>query len=329
MKNKIVISLLALNLLTVNTALAEVNRSNNENWDKPIFIQGNDLKEDNLEKTKEQLNVNDSYERFFVNTNDVERYVPNSSQLSYIYSSATIEKKRFGKGVDVEIKTPENITKVTDLQYRNAAITAGIQNSNINIASIEPVTGEGALAGIFKVYSIKGNQLNDEDIENANKEMRDIANINEENKNVEGYSDEALNASIADIKQQLAEMRAKQDEQLTDNQVKGIVDEVLKNKGFNEILNVNQRNIITENMINIANSNSLNENPKSFESQAKDLSKSIQRSAGDKIEEAKAFVNSEEGKSFGQKFLDMLKSIIDSIVDFINRIVSFLQNLLK
>ncbi len=66
MKNKIIISLLALNLLTVNTALAEANRANNENWDKPIFIQGNDLKEANLEKTKEQLNVNDSYERFLL-----------------------------------------------------------------------------------------------------------------------------------------------------------------------------------------------------------------------------------------------------------------------
>ena len=38
--------------------------------------------------------------------------------------------------VDVKIDTPDNITKVTSEQYQNAAITAGIKNAEIHIASV-------------------------------------------------------------------------------------------------------------------------------------------------------------------------------------------------
>lgn len=333
MKNKILIStLLALGVSasTVTFASAE-DKATNEDWNKPIFIQGKDLEGESLEETKQKLDVSDKYERFFVNVNDVQKYVPNTGNLSYIHSSATIERKNFGKGVDVDIKTPENITEVTTDQYRNVAITAGIENSNISIASIDPVTGEGALAGIFKVYSIKGDSLNQQDMENANKEIQDISQISKEskNQNQEGYSDEALNASIADIKQQLAEIRSKQDEQLTDEQVKDTVNEVLKDKGLSEILNDNQKNVITENMMNVASSNSLNANPEGFESQAKDLSKSIQKSAGDKLDKAKEFVNSDEGRSLGERIADSISKFIDSILNLINQIFSFLQNLFK
>ena len=333
MKNKIIIStLLALGISVSTVAFANASdKATNEDWDKPIFIQGKDLEGESLEKTKQELNVNSKYEKFFVNVNDVQKYVPNTGNLSYIHSSATIERKKFGKGVDVDIKTPDNITQVTTDQYRNVAITAGIENSNISIASIDPVTGEGALAGIYKVYSIKGDSLNQQDMENANKEIQDISQISKEskNQNQEGYSDEALNASIADIKQQLAEIRSKQDEQLTDEQVKDTVNEVLKDKGLSEILNDNQKNVITENMMNVASSNSLNANPEGFESQAKDLSKSIQKSAGDKLDKAKEFVNSDEGRSLGERIADSISKFIDSILNLINQIFSFLQNLFK
>lgn len=335
MKNKIIVStLLALGVSASTIVLAnasEDEKASNENWNKPIFIQGKDLEGQGLEETKKELDVNDEYEKFFVNVNDVKKYVPNTGDLSYIHSSATIENKNFGKGVDVDIKTPDNITEVTTEQYRNVAITAGIENSNISIASIDPVTGEGALAGIFKVYSIKGDSLNQQDMENANKEIQDISQISKESKdqNQEGYSDEALNASIADIKQQLAEIRSKQDEQLTNDQVQDTVNQVLEDRGLSEILNDNQKQVITDNMTNVAGSNSLNANPEGFESQAKDLSKSIQKNAGNKLDEAKEFVNSDEGQSFTQKVLDILKGIMDSLADLINRIVNFFQNLFK
>ena len=181
---------------------------NKEDWDEPVFIKGADLEGQDLQQTENDLGVDDNYETYNINVNDVSNYIPNSSNLSYIYSSATIEHKKWGKGVDVKIDTPDNITKVTSEQYQNAAITAGIKNAEIHIASVEPVTGEGASAGIYKAYEEKGNDLKTEDIQNSNQEMNDLGTISEENKGKDGYSDEALNASIADIKQN-------QDKQIT------------------------------------------------------------------------------------------------------------------
>jgi len=131
---------------------------------EPVFIKGADLEGQDLQQTENDLGVDDNYKTYNVNVNDVSNYIPNSSNLSYIYSSATIEHKKWGKGVDVKIDTPDNITKVTSEQYQNAAITGGIKNAEIHIASVEPVTGEGALAGIYKAYEEKGNDLNTEDI---------------------------------------------------------------------------------------------------------------------------------------------------------------------
>lgn len=316
---KIMVSVLTLSLAFSNNVFAQDDKAS-EKWDKPVFVEGADLSGQNQKETEQELGVDNGYETYKVDVDDVAKYVPDSSNLSYIYSSATIKKKRFGSGVDVDIKTKDNITKVTSDQYRNAAITAGIQNANIEIASVSPVTGEGALAGIYKVYEMKGNSLNENDIQNANKEMNDLSTISEENQDKEGYSDEALNASIADIKQQLAEVRQKQDEQLTQQDVEKIVNDVLKERGLVQILNDNQKQIIINNMVNVSNSHVLNSDPKSFKKQAKDLTKSIQSNAGGKIDKAKQFVNSDESKNLFQK-------IWDNIVDFFNKIIEFFKGL--
>ncbi len=230
---------------------------NKEDWDEPVFIKGADLEGQDLQQTENDLGVDDNYETYNVNVNDVSNYIPNSSNLSYIYSSATIEHKKWGKGVDVKIDTPDNITKVTSEQYQNAAITAGIKNAEIHIASVDQVTGEGALAGIYKVYEEKGNDLNAEDIQNSNQEMNDLGRISEENKGKDGYSDEALNASIADIKEQLADIKQNQDKQITQQQVEDTVNKVLDERGLSEILSENQIQMINNNMVNVANSNAL------------------------------------------------------------------------
>ena len=57
---------------------------------EPVFIKGADLEGQDLQQTENDLGVDDNYETYNVNVNDVSNYIPNSSNLSYIYSSATI-----------------------------------------------------------------------------------------------------------------------------------------------------------------------------------------------------------------------------------------------
>lgn len=298
---------------------------NKEDWDEPVFIKGADLEGQDLQQTENNLGVDDNYETYNVNVNDVSNYIPNSSNLSYIYSSATIEHKKWGKGVDVKIDTPDNITKVTSEQYQNAAITAGIKNAEIHIASVDQVTGEGALAGIYKAYEEKGNNLNAEDIQNSNQEMNDLGRISEENKGKDGYSDEALNASIADIKEQLADIKQNQDKQITQQQVEDTVNKVLDERGLSEILSENQIQMINNNMVNVANSNALTSDPKVFKQNAKDVLKNIEKNSDDLLNKAKdkaKDLNTEENRN-------LLQRIWDGIVEIIQSIIQFFSNLLN
>nr|WP_232755939.1 DUF1002 domain-containing protein [Staphylococcus epidermidis] len=292
---------------------------------EPVFIKGADLEGQDLQQTENDLGVDDNYETYNVNVNDVSNYIPNSSNLSYIYSSATIEHKKWGKGVDVKIDTPDNITKVTSEQYQNAAITGGIKNAEIHIASVEPVTGEGALAGIYKAYEEKGNNLNTEDIQNSNQEMNDLGTISEENKGKDGYSDEALNASIADIKEQLADIKQNQDKQITQQQVEDTVNKVLDERRLSEILSDNQIQMINNNMINVANSNTLTSDPKVFKQNAKDVLKNIEKNSDDLLNKAKdkaKDLNTEENRNLLQRIWDGILEILQSIIQFFSNLLN-------
>lgn len=301
-------------MTTVGTAYAEESKIKNADFSDPVFIQGEDLNKNQLDETKEKLNVKQDEDTIKVGVNDVSKYVSSSSNLTNIYSSGTIEKKNFGSGVDVTIDTPDTIQKVTQEQYTNAAITAGMKNVNIHIASVEPVTGEGALAGISKAYEEKGHTLNQNDVQNANQEMSDLNNISEENKGKDGYSDAALNGSIADIKEQLADIQKKQDEQLTEKQVEDVVNKVLDERGLNNMLTDNQKQTIINNMVNLSQSNVFQNNPKDFGKQANKLLKSIDKNHGDLIEKAKNKFG--ENQNILEKFVAFIKNIIQVIIDF-------------
>lgn len=325
LKMKKTITSLAVATLLLSASVVVKAADNKEDWDKPVFIKGADLEGQDLQQTENDLGVDDNYETYNVNVNDVSNYIPNSSNLSYIYSSATIEHKKWGKGVDVKIDTPDKITKVTSEQYQNAAITGGIKNAEIHIASVEPVTGEGALAGIYKAYEEKGNNLNTEDIQNSNQEMNDLGTISEENKGKAGYSDEALNASIADIKEQLADIKQNQDKQITQQQVEDTVNKVLDERGLSEILSDNQIQMINNNMINVANSNALTSDPKAFKQNAKDVLKNIEKNSDDLLNKAKdkaKDLNTEENRNLLQRIWDGILEIIQSIIQFFSNLLN-------
>lgn len=101
------------------------------------------------------------------------KYLNDDSDASTsIMSSARVEFRNPGYGINVTIVTPENITTVTESMYQNAAIAAGATNADIQIASVVPVTGEGALAGVYEIFSQAGIELDGEDIQNAERQIQ-------------------------------------------------------------------------------------------------------------------------------------------------------------
>lgn len=276
MYKKLFISGVVTSMLMVGVAQA----ANEFKPKEEIFIQGADLNNNQLVETKEKLGVGNNVTTYKVTNTDVIEYT--GTEYDFIHSSALIKPKRFTSGVDVEIETPENITRITREQYMNAAITSGIQDATIKIASVDQVTGEGALTGIYKAYATQGHRLNAQDIQNANQEMNHLARISENHQNKDGYSDEALNEAVAEMKAQIAEAKASH-QQLNSTTINQIVNQTLTERGLYQILSDHEIAVIQNIMVNVAESNVVNQDPDAFKKQATELKEMIQSQAGDKL----------------------------------------------
>lgn len=91
----------------------------------------------------EQLTVTNAEEKEYL-----AGLVPESKIGNVALSCAYVETRDSG-GIDLE---SYNINYVTDDMYRQALQTAGITDAKVIVAAARPVSGTGALAGIYKAY---------------------------------------------------------------------------------------------------------------------------------------------------------------------------------
>ncbi len=201
-----------------------------------VFSYGESLTEKEKETTSKLLGVEKKSKEIEVKINEMNTILHNSYNYNQVYSSVFMKSGDTGEGVSVEIVTPETITKITPAQYQNAAITAGAVNLTIKIASVKAVDGSGALAGVYKAFSDANMELPKENIEVAQEELEETSQISEDNEGKEGYSDELLNAAIADIKAQIQNEKEENGGKITEVTINNIINNVLNNYNLNDIL---------------------------------------------------------------------------------------------
>lgn len=130
----------------------------------------------------------------------INKYLNDGSDINTtVYSSSHIKFNTQPTGVTVTIKTPQNILNVTHSTYINAAITSGIQDAHITVASDQPVTGEGALAGIYAIMEREG-VLEQGVSQLAQEEMSIITETVST-----GTNAEQVNAVMSDVKAEIAQ----------------------------------------------------------------------------------------------------------------------------
>lgn len=157
-----------------------------------------------------------------------------------VYSSAFIESQPEGYGVQVQVVTPQNITMVSPTTYQNAAITAGAKNVLIRIATVSPVTGEGALAGVYALLEQSGVVLNQQSIQVAEKEIQIVQQVKEE----ASLTDEQANDITTQIKTEIINHNINVGE-VTEQDIVTIVENTINNTIDNSETN------ISENVINV------------------------------------------------------------------------------
>ena len=138
--------------------------------DKPYLALGADLSPQ--EQMKVDINVDD-YDIISITNADEHEYLDKYLDASIIgtraLSSVLVVGKEAGNGIHV---TTKNISYCTEGMYRNALLTAGIEDADITVAGPFSISGTAALVGAIKAYeTMTGEEIDDENLDAANDEL--------------------------------------------------------------------------------------------------------------------------------------------------------------
>lgn len=227
------ISATATNVFAIDTSVID------EKWGKPTVVYGGGLSEDQIQSTRELFDIEDTnnvYETS-VDANDLYNYLGIAGgDTSSLISSVMVQKRDSGTGVKVKIITQSNITKITSNQYANAAITAGVSDVEIDVASVSKVTGESALTGVYKALEANGETLDPDRTQVAQDELETTNEIAQNNADDSNFDSARLDQALVEIKQELAQIKQNQGSAATTEQVEQVVQDALKKFNLSNII---------------------------------------------------------------------------------------------
>ena len=136
--------------------------------DKPYLALGADLSPQEQMTVLSLLGLSDS-----ITNADEHEYLDKYLDASIIgtraLSSVLVVGKEAGNGIHV---TTKNISYCTEGMYRNALLTAGIEDADITVAGPFSISGTAALVGAIKAYeTMTGEEIDDENLDAANDEL--------------------------------------------------------------------------------------------------------------------------------------------------------------
>lgn len=209
----------------------------------PVLALGADLSESQRAAVLSEMGISEadaaSYQTIYI-TNDMEhQYLDASLGASVVgthsLSSVLLIPQESGAGLSVET---HNINYCTIAMYRNALLTAGVEDAKVIVAAPSPISGTAALIGAVKAYeTYSGDSVSNDAFEAATDELVLTGELMEE------LDSEQISDLIAYLKQQIAEnglddpdklsevvrqASAEMNLDLTDEQVSKIVDLLLK-----------------------------------------------------------------------------------------------------
>lgn len=209
----------------------------------PVLALGADLSESQKATVLTEMGISKeqaaSYQTIYI-TNDMEhQYLDESLGASVVgsrsLSSVLVIPQESGSGLSVET---HNINYCTIAMYRNALLTAGVQDAKVIVAAPSSISGTAALIGALKAYeAYSGEAVSSDAFSAATDELVLTGEL------MDQLDSEQISDLIAYLKQQIAEnglddpdklsdlvrqASAEMDLNLTDQQVSQIVDLLLK-----------------------------------------------------------------------------------------------------
>lgn len=312
------IALLSSLLIPIASVKADIQTDTiDEMWGKPTLVYGAGLNNSEVNQTNTAFGIKniDNVNRQVNSGQDFQTYLGQSGVAdNSLFSSVLVQKQGKGKGVHVDIKTPQNITQVTETQYANAAITAGASDVQIDVASVKKVTGESALVGVYKALSANGVKVDSDRTAVANQELETVNDIANAQKNNKDFDSKALDLANAQIKSDLAEYKKKNGETADANQVEAIINKALKDNNLDGVLTNDQVN----SLVNFAKTY---QNTDAIDSQevANQLNKYTKDTYNKLSDKFKNTVNSDEARGAFDSIKTFFNNVWKSITNFFNR----------
>ncbi len=154
--------------------------------------------------TVPELTVTNSEERVYL-----EGKIDDSKIGTRSISCVYIELLPFGEGLDVTVK---NIDWCTESMYKNALITAGIDDAKVIVTAPFKVSGTAALTGLYKAYEdMTGKTLSSAAKDTSTLELITSAELADE---IAGVSDEQIAYLMNELKLILDETKTMSDDEL-------------------------------------------------------------------------------------------------------------------
>lgn len=281
-----------------------------EPWSKPTYAYGSGLSETDIQKTAEHLGItmDDTY-AIVVNGEDIAHYIDGSSSDAGMISSALVTRLPEGEGVEVEIKTTDNITEITEIQYAGAAITAGVEDVRIDVAAVRPVTGESALTGVYKALDANGVELDKDRMVVAQDELETVNEITKENEAKDDFSKKNFDTLIINIKNELNIYynSLPEDKQITREDVERIVNDAIEQNDLKDVLSQANINRLISLFEKYARTDAINS--EEVVDQLKELSGNI-------LDRAKELYDDAEASGLLDQILNFFRDLFKGIADF-------------
>lgn len=266
---------------------------------QPYVVYGSAAQQ--LHQVAQTLGVTSNYTRLTTKGVDGAYLGLSGVDDSVMISSVALAPGKEGAGTLVNIESFEgknNITQVTAQQYAMAATMAGVKDVIITVTANSPVSGEAALAGVYKALAADGAALDNTNTAAANEVLSATSDAIAENANDEKYAGK-LTSAVTETTGQMAEEK-QAGKNITINIITDKLIVNLDKQGIKEQTNDIHIAAIA-NSIQMVNNAPISESA-GFVKETTKLADTLSKSAGDVMAKAKDFANSQDAKEVANWF---------------------------
>ena len=242
MFRKLIAIVLTFSLLLTSSLATAALAYVDELWGVPFLAYGASLSDAELQEIHEIFGLDDGreFDSVYVNGADLVYFLQRGNPNSNMFSSVLITHRDVGTGIEVSILTPDYITRVTATQYATAMITAGVTDALVEVAAPRAVSGEAALAGIYKAFSERGVELDEDRMAVAQEQLEILSSISNYHQDNDDFDSDALDHAVIEIQSELATHYQETGELATAEEIQDIIEQVLEDNDLDDVLTTDQ-----------------------------------------------------------------------------------------